>query len=85
MNLNNKTIFDFCKDKKMLHEIIGGEYSESYYKGFPQTAIASHLMEYAGRINDKDLFEAARRLHQSATDKEDFANEEASKKGQIID
>lgn len=58
--IKGKTIFDFCKDEKIRNEIIGGHFTESYYKGFPNTVVLEHLLKYSQFINDKDLFDVVR-------------------------
>lgn len=85
MNVKGKTIFDFCKDAEMRKSIIGGDYPEAYYKGFPESVIMEHLMEYAARTNDKGLFNAAEKARIIA--KKDFERraDEAMKEGWLID
>ena len=85
MNLTGKTIFDFCKDKTLMCEIIGGEYTENYYKGFPKTVIAEHLLEYAYRSNDDNLRKAAASLLKTAESEWNEAERQANEKGLIID
>lgn len=85
MNLKGKTIFDFCKDKKIIEEIIGGKYTEDYYKSFPQTVIADNLIEYAFRVKDKQLFDNALKLKSDAEKAFDNLCSQAQDKGIIID
>lgn len=85
MNLKNKTIFDFCKDKQIITEIIGGEYTEDYYKSFPQTVIAEHLIVYAFRVKDEQLFKDAQRLKANAEANFGYICAQAQKDGSIAD
>ena len=85
MNLTGKTIFDFCKDKALLREIIGGDYPESYYKDFPQTVIAAHLLEYACKANDDNLRKAAVSLLKTAENEWNEAERQSEDRGLIID
>lgn len=63
MKIKGKTIFDFCKDAETRKEIIGGDYTESYYKGFPDSTKYEHLMKYAILTNNKDLFDSASSMY----------------------
>lgn len=85
MKLKGKTIFDFCKDTEMLKSIIGGDYLESYYKGFPESVIMKHLMEYAARTNNKELYESAEKARIIAENDFERRADEAMKNGWIID
>lgn len=58
-NIEGKTIFDFCKDEVLLKEIIGAGITRDYYEDFHPAVHYSHLQEYAVRINDVKLFDAA--------------------------
>ena len=84
-NLKEKTIFDFCKDAEMRKVIIGGDYSESYYKECSEIVIMKHLMEYAIRTNNKELYEAAEKAHAIAEKDFERMADEAAKKGLLID
>ena len=84
-NLQSKTIFNFCKDENLRKEIIGGDYSESYYKEFPKPIIAGHIMEFAFRTKNKPLFDAAQAFQEKAQFNNDSENDEAQKNGSIID
>lgn len=85
MELKGKTIFDFCKDAELRKEIIGGDYSESYYKGFPESVIIEHLVEYAARTNNKKMFDAAEKARIIAIKDFERMAHEAAKNGMIID
>lgn len=85
MELKGKTIFDFCKDAEMRKSIIGGDYPESYYKGFPESVIMEHLMEYAARTNNKKLFDTAEKARIIAIKDFERRADEAAKNGWIID
>ena len=84
-NLKEKTIFDFCKDVEMRKVIIGGDYSESYYKECSEIVIMKHLMEYAIRTNNKELYEAAEKAHAIAEKDFEKMADEAAKNGLLID
>lgn len=85
MNLKNKTIFDFCDNKQVIKEIIGGEYTEGYYKSFPQTVIAEHLIAYAFQAKDEQLFKEAQRLKENAEASYGDICAKAQKEGSIVD
>lgn len=85
MAISKKTIFDYCKDKATIKEIIGGDYSESYYKEFPKVVIAEHLIEYAIKVKDKDLYNSARSFYENEKSKSEKRSEEMKKQGFIID
>ena len=59
-NLKEKTIFDFCKDAEMRKVIIGGDFTEPYYKSLPETVILEHLVKYAALIHNKELWDIAK-------------------------
>lgn len=84
MNLKGKTIFDFCRDKIMLNEIVGG-YSEEYYKTLPLSVHYSDLRNYAARTNNVQLFNAATNALNKAND--DFERLQSAEihRGVIID
>lgn len=85
MKIKGKTIFDFCKDAETRKEIIGGDYPESYYKGFPDSTKYEHLMEYAVLTNNKDLFDSASSMYGVAEKDAEIAQNDAMKTGIIID
>ncbi len=85
MDLTNKTIFDLCKDKKLIKKIIGGNFSKEYYNGFPETAKAAHLLELATKTNDKELYDAAIKNYNAAIDKFEQEQDKAMREGRIID
>lgn len=85
MKLKGKTIFDFCKDAEMRKSIIGGDYTEAYYKDFPESVIMKHLMEYAARTNNKDLYESAEKERIIAEKDFERRADEAAKNGLLID
>lgn len=85
MNIKGKTIFDFCKDAEMRKEIIGGDYTESYYKECSEIVKMRHLTEYAARTNNIELFkESQKKLSDAEKDFERRAVE-ATKEGWIIE
>lgn len=85
MNVKGKTIFDFCKDAEMRKEIIGGDYTESYYKECSEIVKMRHLTEYAAKTNNIELFKASKKeLSISEKNFEKRANE-AAKEGWIIE
>ena len=53
-NLKEKTIFDFCKDEKMISDII----------------IVSTLIEYAEKTNNKDLLDAVTQQYKKELEEE---------------
>ncbi|MCD8303047.1 MAG: hypothetical protein LUC44_08550 [Prevotellaceae bacterium] len=71
ISLKGKTIFDFCKDKKMLGEIIDCEEKEiddykEYYEGCSQLVIMRDIRLYALRMHDTELFKAAEKAYVEA-------------------
>lgn len=85
MELKGKTIFDFCKDAEIRKSIIGGDYSESYYKECSEIVIMEHLMDYAIRTNNKDLYESAEKERIIAEKDFERRADEAAKNGWIIE
>ena len=85
MKIKGKTIFDFCKDAETRKEIIGGDYTESYYKGFPDSTKYEHLMKYAILTNNKDLFDSASSMYGVAKKDAPIVQNDAIKTGTIID
>lgn len=85
MKLKGKTIFDFCKDAGMRKSIIGGDYSESYYKDFPESVIMKHLMDFAIRTNNKELYESAEKERIIAEKDFERRADEAARNGWIIE
>lgn len=85
MKIKGKTIFDFCKDAETRKEIIGGDYAESYYKGFPDSTKYEHLMEYAILTNNKEMFDSASSMYGVAKKDAAIVQNEAIKTGTIID
>ena len=85
MKIKGKTIFDFCKDAETRKEIIGGDYTESYYKGFPDSTKYEHLMKYAILTNNKDLFDSASSMYGVAKKDAAIVQNDAIKTGTIID
>lgn len=63
-NLKSKTIFDFCKDKKLISDIIIIP-KEAYLRELESYPLqnAHTLIEYAEIINDKALLNAVRQQY----------------------
>ena len=84
-NLKEKTIFDFCKDAEMRKEIIGGDFTEPYYKSFPETVILEHLVKYAALIHNKELWDIAKAQLDIAYKQYERKKKEAMSHGLLID
>lgn len=85
MEIKDKTIFDFCKDENLRKEIIGGDYSEDYYKGFRSEFIYEDMVEYAAKVNNHELFKAAKKARDKAHKEFGKRAFEAMEKGWLID
>ncbi len=58
-NLHTKTIFDICKDEKILKQICGGYSKEYIINDLGYGAINPNMIsEYACLVNDKELQKA---------------------------
>lgn len=58
-NLHTKTIFDICKDEKILKQICGPYSKDFIIQELGQSAINPNLIsEYACLVNDKELLKA---------------------------
>lgn len=70
-NLKEKTIFDFCKDEKMISDII--IVSKDVYlnelKSYPLLN-AHTLIEYAEKTNNKDLLDAVTQQYKKELEEE---------------
>lgn len=84
MDITGKTIFDFCTDGLLLKSIIGN-YGKEYYNTLPPIVKLGHLREYAARINDTTLFEAASKALNKAEIQYNARQQRAQKQGLIID
>lgn len=85
MDIKDKTIFDFCKDENMRKEIIGGDYDEGYYKGFPKINIYNDILSYAVRVHNNELCKAAIIARNEAQREFEEQADEAMKGGLLID
>lgn len=84
MDITNKTIFDYCKDKEVRKSIIG-DYSEDYYRTFPTALKMSHLLDYAAKVNNTELFEEATKALSKAENEFEASQQAAQQDGMIID
>ena len=84
-NLKEKTIFDFCKDEEIRKAIIGGDFTEPYYKGLPETVILEHLVRYAAFTNNKELWDIAKAKLDIASKQLERERDKAMRNGFIID
>lgn len=58
-NLHTKTIFDICKDERLLKQICGGYSKETIIADLGHGALNPNMIsEYACLVNDKELLEA---------------------------
>lgn len=66
-NLRNKTVFDFCKDARLLEEIIYGSFEgitpskKTYLEALNNTERAANLLTLAEMTKDKEFEAAVRR------------------------
>lgn len=70
-NLKGKTIFDFCKDEKMISDIIivSKEDYLNELKSYPLLN-AHTLIEYAEKTNNKDLLNAVTQQYKKELEEE---------------
>ncbi|MCD8304513.1 MAG: hypothetical protein LUC86_06785 [Prevotellaceae bacterium] len=61
-DLRGKTVFDLCKDEKMLQELGYDIAKKKSYDGYPWIAKAQMVEKYAARIGDYDLYKTATAL-----------------------
>lgn len=61
-NLKRKTVFDFCKDARLLEEVTGCTSREEFVKDLPGTERARSFLDLAERTKNKELEAAVRRV-----------------------
>lgn len=71
MDLKKKTIFDLCKDEKLISDIIIVS-KEAYLRELESYPLlnARTLIEYAERINDKALLNAVKQQYKKELETE---------------